>query len=644
MKKIALLLIILITSVSFVGYQEQHTAIAQEATQEVTQNTTQAATEYSIDQFLNTISYAGGTFNHDETKILFSTDESGVFNIYSYQISDGKLTQLTHSTTHSNFVISTFPDDDRLLFTSDASGDELNHIYLLNTDLSIKDLTPYPHSRSEFAGWSDHKNSFYFKSNHRDARYMDLYERDLNTNTTNMVYKNDLGFEINAISPNRHYVSLEKIVSRNGSEIYLYDFETHSHRLISPQQHDVKYDAAGFSPNSQFLYYLTDENSEFVYLKEMQIETKMSETLAKYDWDISAFGESRTGRYQMTAVNEDAKRTLHVYDNLNHGYLQFPETVDGAVNNVVVSRSEHLMLLSVSGCRSPRNLYLYHPDTGVAQKITHALSHEVDPNHLVAGEVIRFPSYDQMAIPGIYYKPQHVKDGDKIPALIWVHGGPGGQSSIEYNYLIQYLVNHGYAVLAINNRGSSGYGKSFFKAADLKHGDADLDDCIEAKKFLKATGYIDENKIGIIGGSYGGYMTLAALAFRPNEMAVGVDIFGVSNWVRTLKSIPAWWEVEKDGLYKKIGNPETDEEYLKSISPVFHGKNIVKPLLVLQGANDPRVLKVESDQIIDAVKDNGVPYEYVVFDDEGHGFLKKKNMKHAAESILRFLDTHLKSK
>ncbi|MCP5113535.1 MAG: prolyl oligopeptidase family serine peptidase, partial [bacterium] len=156
------------------------------------------------------------------------------------------------------------------------------------------------------------------------------------------------------------------------------------------------------------------------------------------------------------------------------------------------------------------------------------------------------------------------------------------------------------------------------------------------------TGYVDEERIGILGGSYGGYMVLAALAFQPDAFAVGVDIFGVANWVRTLKSIPPWWTATRDALYQELGNPETEEEYLRRISPLFHADQISKPLIVLQGANDPRVLQVESDEIVEAVRKNGVPVEYVVFDDEGHGFSKKANRIEGYRAIRRFLDEQLR--
>ena len=223
-----------------------------------------------------------------------------------------------------------------------------------------------------------------------------------------------------------------------------------------------------------------------------------------------------------------------------------------------------------------------------------------------------------------------------------MHGGPGGQTTAGYSAVIQYLANHGYVVLGINNRGSSGYGKTFLAADDQKHGREPLWDCVDAKAYLESLPYVDRERIGIIGGSYGGYMVLAALAFQPKEFKVGVDLFGVSNWIRTLESMPAWWEAQRKALYEEIGNPVSDRKMLEEVSPLLHADLIHTPLIVLQGANDPRVIKAESDEIVAAVKKNGVPVEYVVFQDEGHGFTKKKNQIEGYSAVLKFLDANLK--
>jgi dipeptidyl aminopeptidase/acylaminoacyl peptidase len=195
----------------------------------------------------------------------------------------------------------------------------------------------------------------------------------------------------------------------------------------------------------------------------------------------------------------------------------------------------------------------------------------------------------------------------------------------------------------VNNRGSGGYGKTFDKLDDQRHGEADLGDLVWAKRYLASGGYVDAKRVAVAGGSYGGYLTLAALTFRPDTFAAGVDFFGISNWVRTIRSIPAWWESFRKALYAEMGDPNgADSVRLYRISPLFHAEQIRRPLLVLQGANDPRVLKVESDQIVEAVRRRGGVAEYVVFPDEGHGFIRKENNIKAYRTALEFLDKYVK--
>jgi dipeptidyl aminopeptidase/acylaminoacyl peptidase len=315
---------------------------------------------------------------------------------------------------------------------------------------------------------------------------------------------------------------------------------------------------------------------------------------------------------------------------------------DGDITNVTISDSEKKLAFYHNGSRSPDNLYVCDLESRKPVRLTNSLSSQIDPADLSEGKVVRYKSFDNLEIPAILYQPSNIAEGKRLPAIVHVHGGPGGQARMVYKASIQFLVNHGYVVLDVNNRGSSGYGKTFFAADDRKHGREPLWDCVEAKTYLGSLGNVDTSRVAIMGGSYGGYMVLAALAFKPDEFAAGVDIFGISNWVRTLKSIPAYWESERRSLYAEIGDPVTQENMLKEISPLFHADNIVKPLMVLQGANDPRVLKSESDEIVDAVKKKGGVVEYVVFEDEGHGFSKKANETRAYQSILEFLDKNLR--
>jgi len=300
------------------------------------------------------------------------------------------------------------------------------------------------------------------------------------------------------------------------------------------------------------------------------------------------------------------------------------------------------MAFYVNGDRAPSNLYVYDFGTKRATRLTDTLHPGVDVKDLVDSEVVRFKSFDGLEIPNILFRPHQATAENKVPALVWVHGGPGDQVYRGYVGFMQYLVNQGYVVLGVNYRGSSGYGKAFVTADDQKHGREPLQDCLEAKKYLASLPYVDGSRIGIIGASYGGYMVLSALAFHPDVFEVGVDAFGISNWLRTLKELPPQMASFREALYQEIGNPETQEEMLRAISPLFHAEKIRKPLLVIQGANDPRVPQVESDEIVQAVRKNNTPLEYILLPDEGHGFSKPKNEAETSRRIRAFLDQHLK--
>jgi dipeptidyl aminopeptidase/acylaminoacyl peptidase len=336
---------------------------------------------------------------------------------------------------------------------------------------------------------------------------------------------------------------------------------------------------------------------------------------------------------------------MKIYDESGGGKLvEMPGLPPGDITNMNISDSEKLMSFYLSSSKSPANLYVYNFETREAKRLTNTMNPEIEEQDLVAGEVVRFKSFDGLEIPCLLYTPKGIASGQKLPAMLLIHGGPGGQTRLTYSSMTQHLINSGYIVLAVNNRGSSGYGKSFYAADDRRHGVDDLRDCVESKKLLSSLPYVDQDKIGIMGGSYGGYMVMAALAFQPEEFKVGVNIFGVTNWIRTLRSIPSWWESFRKALYTELGDPSTaDSVMLYNKSPLFHADKITKPFLVLQGKNDPRVLQVESDEIVAAAKANGVPVEYVLFSDEGHGFTSKENSIRTSEEIVRFLDRYLKN-
>ena len=629
-KRISLLILTLLIAAS--------TALGQHAKQ------AQPVKEYTIEQFMNTVRIGGSSFSSDEKSILFHNNKTGIFNVYSVPVTGGAANQLTNSAKESTFAVSYFPSDTRFIYTYDRGGNENSHLYLRELDGTERDLTPGDKVKANFLGWSRDRKSFFFSTNERDARFFDIYEMPIDSFKPSLVYKDETGYSFGTISDDKKYIAFQKSGgSAADSDIYLYNTATKELKHITPHTGDMANSAQTFDISSKYLYYLTDSGSEFSYVARYDLATGKSEVIEKAPWDVAYTYFSENGKYRVTAVNEDARTRIKIYDTATGKPVSLPQLPNADITGVNISRSEKLMAFYLNGDRSPSNLYVYDFSTKKATKLTDSLNPEINSADLVDSQVIRYKSFDGVQIPSILYKPKQASAQNKVPAMVLVHGGPGGQTRVGYSALSQYLVNHGYVILGVNNRGSSGYGKTFFTSDDGKHGREPLWDCVEAKKYLVSLGYVDEKKIGIMGGSYGGYMTLAALAFKPEEFAVGVDLFGVANWVRTLKSIPPYWESFRKSLYRELGDPEKDLENLTAISPLFHADKIVKPLIVLQGANDPRVIKPESDEIVDNIKKRNGVVEYVLFDNEGHGFTKKANEIKAYKSILDFLDRYLKN-
>ena len=596
---------------------------------------------YTIDQFMDNEAVSGSSFSHDEKKILIGSNKTGINNAYSLDIETGERTALTQSTDRTIRPISYFPDDDRILLISDNNGDEIDHLFVREEDGTISDITPYEGAKSTFGGWADDGKSFFFGSNKRNPQFFDIYEVQLEDFSTTLIYENEDGKNVSGMSRDKRYITLTQSVNTNDADLFLLDRETDELKKINTTlaSHAVQ----DFSIDGKKFYYTTDEGAEFSYLMSYEIETGSTERMVEREWDIQYTNFSKSGRYRVSGINEDGKTVLEILDTDAGKNISPPDIGNKEITSVSISESENLMAFYAGGSNAPSDLYLYDFRSGDIKQLSHTLNPEIDGDDLVKAEVIRFKSYDGQEVPGIYYKPHAASKTNKVPALVWVHGGPGGQSRQNYSSLIQYLTNHGYAVYAVNNRGSSGYGKSFYKMDDQRHGDVDLKDVVEAKNYLASLDYIDEENIGIIGGSYGGYMVMRAMTHTPEEFKVGVNIFGVTNWLRTLKSIPPWWGSFKEALYLEMGDPNTaDSTRLYDISPLFHADKIVNPVMVLQGSKDPRVLQIESDEMVANMEANGVDVEYVLFEDEGHGFRKTENQIEGWSKILAFLDQRMK--
>lgn len=603
--------------------------------------------------FYATTSYAGASFSPDGRSLLVTSDASGVFNAYTLSLADRTLSPLTQSSTDACTTIGYFPADERVLYTADQGGNEQNHLYVRLPDGTIHDLTPGEKLKASFAGWASDGRTFFALSNERDPQAFDLYRYHFTASGAGvgsevapgfrreLLLQNPGGYDLADVSGDGKLVALVKNVSNADSDVYLARPGVEKLEHVTPHHGRVTHGVADFSPDGKTLYYTTNEGGEFDSVWSYDIGARTHAPVLAADWDVTGYSFSDDGRFLTTTVNADARTIVRVFEVAGGREVILPKLPAGDITGVAFERGKTRMACYVNGDRSPSNLYLVDLDKGTHERLTDALDPAIAEEELVEAEVVRYPSFDGLAIPALLFRPHGSSAAARAPAVVYVHGGPGGQTRRGYNPTIQHLVNHGYAVLAVNNRGSSGYGKTFFHLDDRKHGDVDLKDCVWGRRYLESLEWVDGARVAIMGGSYGGYMVCAALAFEPEAFDAGIDIFGVTNWIRTLESIPPWWAEFRDSLYAELGDPATDRTSLEARSPLVHAKNIVKPLLVVQGANDPRVLEVESQEIVAAVKSNGVPCEYLLFPDEGHGFRKKTNRIAASEAFKAFLDTHL---
>ncbi|MFC5387866.1 S9 family peptidase [Brevundimonas bullata] len=606
-----------------------------------------AATPYTAAQFFETTSFSmanpdGLAFSEGRSHVLISSDQTGVFNAYALPVAGGDPVPLTASTTNATFAQSYFPDGRRILVAADQGGNELTHIYVRETDGTLRDLTPGDKLKAGFIGFSDDGQTFWLTSNERDASAFDVYAYDATTYERKLVFQNP-GLNVTAVSGDGRLVALIKSHTSANSDIYLADLQAGGEPyLISEHTGDVAYDVSGFGPNGATLIYTSNQDGEFAQAYAYDIANKAHNRTTQADWDVMYVSFSPNGRYRVTAVNADASTELTIEDAQTRAPVRLTGLPEGDITGVRFDPGADLAAFTVVSDTSPADVFIADLSTGQARRLTSALNPAIKEGDLVEATIVRYPGEGGVMVPAVLYRPKGASAANPAPAVVLVHGGPGGQTRRGYSAMVQHLVNHGYAVLGANNRGSSGYGKTFFHMDDKKHGEADLRDIVAGGDWLRAQDWVADDQVAVMGGSYGGYITAAALAFHPEKFEAGIDIFGVTNWVRTLESIPAWWGAQRVALFDEMGDPATDAARHRAISPLFHAEKIQRPLLVIQGANDPRVLQVESDELVEKVRANNVPVEYVVFPDEGHGFQRRANRIKAQESYLAFLNRYVR--
>jgi dipeptidyl aminopeptidase/acylaminoacyl peptidase len=600
------------------------------------------AKQYTCEQFLTTAKIAGLAFSPDEDRILFTSDASGISNVYEVSISTQQQTQLTHSTTENLQSVSYFPKDSRILLVRDFGDVENAVLCVLDSEGKETRITHGERVQTTFHKWSTAGGAFYISTNERDGRFLDVYKVDAVTYERTLLFQAADRYHFSDITPDEQLALFVKVDSMSRADIFIYDLATKEKRPLISDEDEVLNCLPLFDRTGSAVYYISDKDNNFRYVRRHDLSTGESTCAETANGDVGWTFFSHDYTRRLTFINDRAStsRILRIHDEVTGDVFTVPGFSEDSINSAILSPSGKRLAFYVNGDRAPANIYVYDFVTCTTIKLTESLNPEIDADDLVTAAVIRFRSFDGLEIPCLLWRPHDATSSRKAPALVWVHGGPGGLMAKGYKGRIQYLVNHGYVVLGVNYRGSSGFGKEFLAADRHKHGGEPLWDCVMAKKYLATLDYVDSSNIGIIGASFGGFMVLAALTFTPDEFSAGVDICGPSNFLSLANSLPPYWDAKR--FYDKLGDLENGRDELKSISPVFYAERIKKPLMILQGANDPRCPKAQSDEMVKAIEDSGGEVEYLVFEDEAHGFRKRKNAIRAFEAILTFLSAALR--
>ncbi|MEA2553079.1 MAG: hypothetical protein QOJ65_1255 [Fimbriimonadaceae bacterium] len=586
---------------------------------------------------------AGASFSFDEKYVAYATDEGGRMDIWMRPVAGGPAKQLTHvKGSIETFEFS--PKSDLLLFAADLGGDELMRLYFTNS----KGKTPvalFPHdpktSRSDFVSWAEDGRSLLYTSSRRDERFMDLYEYTIATRRSKLLWKasGHLGLVLSSRDHRRFIVNEE--MSDANTDLYLLERGSSKLRLLTPHVGDVVYSATDLSPDGKRLLHTSDKAREFAALYEMDLATQKSKRVLSPNWDVYNARYSRTGNYLTTNVDNDGRPEVAIR-SVQSGKAFIPPKIQqaGDLVSCTFSKSDRWIAARMESDYAPRSLWLIDTKSNAARRIFDSLPGSFEGHAFTHAESIHLRSFDGRKVQGFLYKPEGF---GPFPAVLDVHGGPTSQSVRTFRPFTQYLVSKGYVVFVPNVRGSVGYGKTYTSLDNKDFGGGPLKDVLACKAWLVANAGVDPKRVAIMGQSYGGYMALAAATFTPNEFAAHIDMFGIVDLKSLVESFPTYWASSANYIYKKFGDPKdpADAKYQHERSPLYFANQIQRPLLVIQGENDPRVRKNQSDRLVAAVRRNNVPVEYLVIPGEGHGFSRTDNNVRALEAVDRFLARYL---
>jgi dipeptidyl aminopeptidase/acylaminoacyl peptidase len=637
------------------------------------------AQNYTIQQYLNIKSAGSPTLSPDGRQMAYLTNTTGTSQVWVIDLPNGTPKQITNYEDNVGFV-EWLPDGGGIIFGKARGGDENTQFYWMKPDGGdVKALTNDPKVRHNFAEVSSDGKKIYYASNKRNRTFFDVYSMDLATGKEELLYQYDGNINIAAVND----AGTKFVLSRNGVEksldndLYMVDVATKKETQLTPHKDASEFGDVAFLADSIVL--TTNDNREFQGLAQMRKKNAAGEDWSEANrevkiiddqkWDIGGVTLTDNASMMAYTINREGFSELYLR-KIETGGKPLISTISakgemaklpaqGIVGGLTFSKDESKLAFTFNSATQNGDIWLYDLKSKALTQVTKSDRAGIDEKFFVTPKLIKFKSYDGREIPAWYYNPQDLhgwlyiggigraKDGTKIPSslppllpvIVSVHGGPEGQSRPGFNPLFQYYLSRGYAVLDPNVRGSTGYGKTFTHLDDIEKREDSVKDLAAAVEWLKTKGGADPKRIAVTGGSYGGYMTMAAITLYPDLWAAAVGTVAITNWETFLTTTSGYRRRQREVEYGRL---DKDIDFLRRISPMRKIDQIKTPLFVIHGKNDPRVPYTEAEQMVEALKKRNAVVEYKLYDDEGHGISKLKNRLDLYPRVADFLDKYMK--
>jgi dipeptidyl aminopeptidase/acylaminoacyl peptidase len=570
-------------------------------------------------------------------KISFIADYTGLPQVWELNLgegSEGWPVQTAYTKERITFI-SYLNGKSNLIIGMDVGGNENQQLYLLKKEGTLIELTNSPDHIHRYGGSSPDGKWIAWSSNRRNPSFFDIYIQNLESLDIRLLNAGNGIFSAVKWCPDGKSILVQKINSPLDNDLGIIDLSTGSINWITEHTGEASFKDAQFNKDGDHIYLLSNKDKEFYGLALINVKTKSFEWLEQGKWDFEDLVMNSDKNLLAYSINEGGISKGILLD-INRSYLYTWKTPIGVISNLKFSPDGQKLAYVFKGAAYPSDIWELDLNTIQAERLTFVSRSPVLEHKLVEPELISFRSFDNLEIPAFYAKPRD--STEKHPVVIYIHGGPESQARVVYNPIQQYLLNQGYAVCTPNIRGSTGYGKTFTHLDDVRKRMDALKDLIYLVEWLKVNGNIDSKKIGIMGGSYGGFMVLAAISQYPQLWSAAIDIVGMSSLRTFLQTTSPWRKKHRESDY---GTIERDGEFFDKIDPLNYSNRITTPLLVIHGKNDPRVHIRESEQMVNKLKARQHAVDFIRFEDEGHSISKQRNKITAYKAIVNFLDKYM---